>query len=74
MIYLFLFYVHWCFACMRVLDSLELNLTDSCELPCGCWELNPDPLEEQAVLTTTESSLQPQEIINLLPVTSFFSF
>lgn len=44
------------FACkyiwVRVLDSLELEL-DSCELPCGCWELNPGPLEEQLVLLTT---------------------
>jgi hypothetical protein len=33
--------------------------TDSCELPCGCWELNSGPLEEQSVLLTTEPSLQP---------------
>ena len=30
----------------------------SSELPSGCWELNPDPLE-QLVLLTTEPSLQP---------------
>ena len=23
--------------------------TDSCVLPCGCWELEPSPLEEQPV-------------------------
>jgi hypothetical protein len=34
-------------------------VTDSCELPCGCWELNPDPLEEQPVFLSTEPSLQP---------------
>jgi hypothetical protein len=22
-------------------------VTDGCEPPCGCWELNPGPLEEQ---------------------------
>ena len=33
--------------------------SDSCELPYGCWELNPGPLEEQSVLLTTEPSLQP---------------
>lgn len=27
---------------------------------CGCWELNPSPLEEQRVLWTTEPSLQPR--------------
>ena len=26
--------------------------------PCGCWELNSGPLEEQSVLLTTEPSLQ----------------
>lgn len=26
----------------RVLDLLELTgITDDCESPCGCWELNP---------------------------------
>ena len=39
-------------------DSLDLEL-QSCELPCGCWELNLGPLEEQSVLLTTESSHQP---------------
>jgi hypothetical protein len=33
--------------------------TDGCESPCGSWELNSRPLEEQPVLLTTESSLQP---------------
>jgi hypothetical protein len=31
----------------------------SCESSCWCLELNLDPLEEQAVVLTTESSLQP---------------
>ena len=30
---------------------------DGCEPPCGCWELNSGPLEEQPVLLTTEPSL-----------------
>ena len=33
--------------------------TDGCEPPCGCWELNSGPLEEQPVLLTAEPSLQP---------------
>jgi hypothetical protein len=37
-------------------------ITDGCEPPCGCWELNSGPLEEQSVLLTTESSLQPQQL------------
>ena len=30
-----------------------------CEPPCGCWKLNPGPLEGQPVLLTAEPSLQP---------------
>ncbi|XP_063140386.1 alpha-N-acetyl-neuraminyl-2,3-beta-galactosyl-1,3-N-acetyl-galactosaminide alpha-2,6-sialyltransferase isoform X5 [Rattus norvegicus] len=33
-------------------------ITDS-EPPCGCWDLNSGPLEEQSVLLTAEPSLQP---------------
>jgi hypothetical protein len=33
--------------------------TDGCEPPCGCWELNSGPLEEQSVLFTAKPSLQP---------------
>lgn len=34
------------------------GVRDSCKLLCGCWELNPSPLEKQPVLTT-EPSLAP---------------
>ena len=33
------------------------------EPPCGCWELNSGPREEQSVLLTTEPSLQPNMCI-----------
>ena len=33
-------------------------ITDGCEPPCGCWELNSGPLAEQSVLLTAEPSLQ----------------
>ena len=33
-----------------------------CEPPCGCWELNSGPLEEQPVLLTAEPSLQPNPV------------
>jgi hypothetical protein len=36
-------------------------ITDGCEPPCGCWDLNSEPLEEQSVLLTTEPSLQPSK-------------
>ena len=34
-------------------------IRDGCEPPNGCQELNSGPLEEQAMLLTTEPSLQP---------------
>jgi hypothetical protein len=43
------------YVCVRVSD---LGVTDSCELPCVCWDLNPRPLEEQLLPLTTEPSLQ----------------
>jgi hypothetical protein len=30
-----------------------------CEPPCGCWDLNSGPSEEQSVFLPTEPSLQP---------------
>jgi hypothetical protein len=44
--------------CERMSDPLELELKDSCELLCRCWDLNSGPLEDQPVLLTTEQSLQ----------------
>lgn len=38
--------------------SLGTGVTDDCEPPHWCWELNPGPLQEQQVLLTAESSLQ----------------
>ena len=40
-------------------------ITDGCEPPCGCWELNSGPLEEQAMLLTAEPSLQPSDLLRL---------
>ena len=39
-----------------VLLSLEL---DSCELPCGCWELKLGPLAEDLMLFTESSIISP---------------
>ena len=41
----------------RVLHPLELELTVGSELPCGLWELNLYPQEEQQMFFTTEPSL-----------------
>jgi E3 ubiquitin-protein ligase NEDD4 len=35
-----------------------MPITYGCEPPCGCWELNSRPLEEQSMLSTAEPSLQ----------------
>jgi hypothetical protein len=39
-------------------------ITDGCEPPCGCWDLNSGPLEEQSVLLPTEPSLQPSSTVS----------
>uniref|UniRef100_A0A8I5ZQ82 Uncharacterized protein n=1 Tax=Rattus norvegicus TaxID=10116 RepID=A0A8I5ZQ82_RAT len=47
-------------ACMPAGQKRAPDLIiDGCEPPCGCWELNSGPLEEQTVLLTSEPSLQP---------------
>jgi hypothetical protein len=38
----------------------ETGVTNGFELPCGCWESNLGPLEEQPMLVTTEPSLHPR--------------
>jgi hypothetical protein len=44
------------YICVRVLDPL--NQSYSCQLSCGCWELNPGPLEKYPVLLPAEPALQ----------------
>ena len=38
-------------------------ITDGCEPPCGCWEMNSGLLEEQSVLLNSEPPLQPLDSI-----------
>jgi hypothetical protein len=52
------FSLHGYHLCENV-GSPVTEVIDSCELPCGCWELNPGPSEEQPVLLTAEPA--PQE-------------
>lgn len=42
----------------RVSEPLELELQVVCEPPCGCWEFNPGPLEEQPLDLNSELSLK----------------
>lgn len=39
--------------------TLEIGITESCELQCGCWESSLGPVEEQPVVLTAKPSLQP---------------
>ena len=36
----------------------QIFVTDGCEPPCGCWDLNSGPLGEQLALLTDEPSHQ----------------
>jgi len=45
-------------------------ITDGCEPPCGCWELNSGPLEEQPVLLTSEALSSPEAGISVFQQTS----
>ena len=56
------FYLH---VYLDEVRSPGTGVSNSCELPCGCWELNPDTLEEPPVLLTAEPSLQPQSQVFL---------
>jgi hypothetical protein len=40
-------------------------IIDGCEPPCGCWELNSGPLEDESVLLTSKPSLQPTSLNSL---------
>jgi len=42
------------------LTMSDLDAMVNCELQCASWELNLGSLEEQSVLSNTESSLQPK--------------
>jgi hypothetical protein len=62
-------------ALWKVLSSNPSNqkrvsdlITDSCEPPCGFWDLNSGSLEEQSVLLTAEPSLQPDKFIFLIEI------
>jgi hypothetical protein len=50
------------FVCVRMSDTLELELQSIVSCHVGDWELNPGPLEEQPVLLTPEPYFQSQKI------------
>jgi hypothetical protein len=63
------------YSCLQTLQKRhQIFVTDGCEPPpCGCWDLNSGPLEEQSVLLTTEPSHQPNFIIFFI-LSSFLVF
>ena len=42
------------------------GVKDGCDPPCGCWDFNSGPSEEQVVLLTTEPSLQTLQAVVLI--------
>jgi hypothetical protein len=53
-------YMSALFACTSVCHKRASDLiTDGCEPPYGCWELNSGSLEEEAVLLTADPFLHP---------------
>jgi hypothetical protein len=59
----FKFFIYFCILFMNPLSAYmpEESITDGCEPPCGCWELNSGPLEEQPL--TAEPSFQLKSLI-----------
>ena len=50
--------------CLQTLQKRASDfVTDGCEPPCGCWDLNSGPLEEQLALLTTEPAHQLQNLL-----------
>lgn len=43
--------------------SLELEFMDGCETPCGCWEPNLGPPQDQQVLLAARPALRPQLLL-----------
>ena len=62
------FYLHVCLC--KGVQSPGTGATESYELPCGCWDLNLSPLEEQLVLLTAEPSLQPPQKKSIICIIS----
>ena len=55
-------YTIFCLCCLPAGQKRRSDLiSDGCEPPCDCWELNSGPMEEQPLLLTNEPSLQPPQ-------------
>ena len=47
---------------------------DGYELPCGCWEWSPGPLQKQRVCLTEDQFLSPYLLIFFKDFTFIFNF
>lgn len=54
-----MYHVHSAQGGQKRASDPETGVTDSCEQPYWCWELNMVLLEEQSMFLTPEPSLQP---------------
>jgi hypothetical protein len=45
-----------------VTDSSGAGVPGNCELPCVCWELNSDPLQEESSVLAAEPSGSPAQM------------
>ena len=63
---IFIYYVYNILSACMPGGQKRASLQMVVKPPCDCWELNSGPLEEQAMLLTTEPSLQPPKIKFLL--------
>jgi hypothetical protein len=75
-IFVYIIYFYFmCFAylyvCVRVSDLMKLESQIVVGYHVWCWELNLGPLEDQPMLLTSESALQPPKMFSFV-FSSFF--
>jgi hypothetical protein len=59
---IFIYFIYVTLSLQRCKKRASDPITNGCEPPCGCWELNSRPLEEQSVLLTDDHLSSPQGI------------
>ena len=60
---MYIYIVHACLVLAEAAVGFPgTGVIDSCELPCGCWELNLGPLQEQQGLLAASPSLAPAHL------------
>jgi hypothetical protein len=63
---LFIYYMEVHCSCLQTLQKRESDfVTDGCEPPCGCWDLNSGPSEEQSG-ALTHWAISPAPLSSIL--------